>query len=206
MRCPGCGIELNRKALKAGHCLQCRYPLPIVKREDSAKLHHDTVKMPNPANAVESVPPVPGSERRKPSVPPPVRKPLKLGIDAMDGLEEFSAGEVESSMHEDRPVPSEPSVSTSDPDLSEIVSASRARSIARSRMSDPPPPPHSMRSQDAPLPHRARRETEQTLRLNAYHAPPVPPRRASWLVDVIIVLGILTITLGLTTLLILALR
>ncbi len=207
MRCPGCGIELNRKALKAGHCLQCQYPLPIVGRERGAseKLHPDTVKMPHPLGgqaASESVPPLQGSGKRKPSVPPPFRKPLQLGVNAMDGMEEFSAGEVESSMHEDRPVPSEPSVTTADPDLSEIVAASRARSIARTRQTLPPPPPSSLL--DGPA-LRPRRETEQTLRMDALSVPS-PPRKTSWLVDVVIVLGIITITLGLTTLLILALR
>ena len=157
--------------------------------------------MPNPTvQETESIPSVTGAVKRKPSVPPPFRKPLQLGKNAMDGMEEFSAGEVESSMHDDHPVPSEPSVSTSEPDLSQIVAMSRARSIARSRQTLPPPPPKALREQ---IVQRPRRETEQTLRMTAV---PLPPRKTSWLFDVVIVLGILTITLGLTTLLILALK
>lgn len=204
MRCPGCGIDLSRKALKIGRCLQCQYPLPIVGRtttETKNNVHHDTVKMPNPTvQETASIPLVAGAGKHKPSIPPPFRKPLQLGNNAMDGLEEFSAGEVESSMHEDHPVPSEPSVSTSEPDLSQIVAMSRARSIARSRQTLPPPPPSALRDE---VVQRPRRETEQTLRMTAV---PLPTRKTSWLIDIVIVLGILTITLGLTTLLIVALK
>lgn len=136
MRCPGCGVELNRKALKAGTCLQCNYALPIVGRSRLQKVHNDTVKMPVPGGMLSSPPPpvpaVPGQGRKKPNIPPPSRKPLQLGNNAMEGMMEFSAGEVESSMHDDAPVPSVPSVATADPDLSEIVARSRARSLQRS--------------------------------------------------------------------------
>jgi hypothetical protein len=214
VRCPGCGVELNRKALKAGSCLQCNYALPIVGRSRQQKVHHDTVKMPVPGGMLSPPPPpvpvVAGAGRRKPNIPPPSRKPLQLGNNAMEGMMEFSAGEVESSMHDDAPVPSVPSVATADPDLSEIVARSRARSLQRSREQLPPPPPQNPPSYDG-IPGFSgsrgarRRETEQTLRMEAVD-PSVPPARSSFMVDLVLVLGIIAVTLVLTTVLIFALR
>jgi hypothetical protein len=217
VRCPGCGVELNRKALKAGTCLQCNYALPIVGRARVQKVHNDTVRMPTPGG-VSSFPPVPppppvpaapGSGRKKPAIPPPSRKPLQLGNNAMDGMLEFSVGEVESSVHDDAPVPSVPSVSTADPDLSEIVARSRARSIQRSKDQMPPPPPPTydgVPGMSGPRSLR-RRETEQTLRMQAVDPlPPPVPRQSSFMVDLVLVLGIIAITLILTTVLIFALK
>ena len=213
MRCPGCGVELNRKALKAGTCLQCSYALPIVGRARPQKVHNDTVRMPTPGG-LSSVPPAPpppvpaapGAGRKKPAIPPPSRKPLQLGKNAMDGMMEFSVGEVESSMHDDAPVPSVPSVSTADPDLSEIVARSRARSIQRSKDQLPPPPPSydGVPGLSGSRSHK-RRETEQTLRMQAVDPPP-PPRQSSFMVDLVLVLGIVAVTLILTTILIFALK
>jgi len=206
--------------LKAGSCLQCNYALPIVGRARLQKVHNDTVKMPIPGGQPLSaglpqvpsppVPAAPGAARKKPAIPPPSRKPLQLGKNAMDGMMEFSVGEVESSMHDDAPVPSVPSVSTADPDLSEIVARSRARSIARSKDQLPPPPPASYDGVPglSPGPRSSRRrETEQTLRMQAVdpNLPPAP-RQSSFMVDLILVLGIITATLVLTTVLILALK
>jgi len=213
VRCPGCGVELNRKALKAGSCLQCNYALPIVGRSRQQKVHNDTVKMPVPGGVLSPPPPVPvvaGAGRKKPNIPPPSRKPLQLGKNAMDGMVEFSAGEVESSMHDDAPVPSVPSVATADPDLSEIVARSRARSLQRSREQLPPPPPTPPSYDGIPGlsgPRGARRrETEQTLRMEAVDPVLPPPARSSFMVDLVLVLGIIAVTLVLTTVLIFALR
>ena len=203
--------------MKAGSCLQCNYALPIVGRARQQKVHQDTVKMPVPGvgqsgglgqSAPPPVPAAPGAGRKKPNIPPPSRKPLQLGNNAMEGMMEFSAGEVESSVHDDAPVPSVPSVATADPDLSEIVARSRARSIQRSKEQLPPPPPAydsvpGLTGSRGPR----RRETEQTLRMQAVDpAPPPAPRQSSFMVDLILVLGIITITLVLTTVLILALK
>ena len=218
MRCPGCGVELNRKALKAGSCLQCNYALPIVGRSRQQKVHNDTVKLPFPGGMLAPppapVPAVAGAGKKKPAIPPPSRKPLQLGKNAMDGMVEFSAGEVESSMHDDAPVPSVPSVATADPDLSEIVARSRARSLQRSQSQLPPPPPLQTPPSYDGIPGLSgprgprRRETEQTLRMEAVDVPPPPPtaRNSSFLVDLVLVLGIIAVTLVLTTVLIFALR
>ena len=130
----------------------------------------------------------------------------------MDGQQEFSVGELEASVQDDAPVPSIPSVHTDDPDLSEIVARSRARSIERSRQQVPPPPPSSF-APPAPgpamRPQRKVRETEQTLRMQAISLPPPPhpaQRSSSFLVDLILVLGIITFTLILATVLIFTLR
>ena len=205
--------------MKAGNCLQCNYVLPIVGRVRQQKGHQDTVKMPVPGGGASIqpsplvpaplVPAAPGAGRKKLNIPPLSRKPLQLGSNAMDGKMEFSVGEVESSLHDDEPVPSVPSVATDDPDLSEIVARSRARSIQRSKDQLPPPPP-SYKGVPGLSGERGqrRRETEQTLRMQA--ADPNPPaplsRKSSFMVDLIIVLGIITVTLVLTTMLIFALK
>ena len=44
MRCPGCGIDLNRQALKVGRCLQCQYPLPIVGRTSEGTKKYITIR------------------------------------------------------------------------------------------------------------------------------------------------------------------
>ncbi len=213
MRCPGCGVELNRKALKAGSCLQCSYVLPIVGRNRPQKVHNDTVRMPVPGESFAPAPPPPPAPGKKVHIPPPSRKPLILGKNAMDGQQEFSIGEVEASVHDDAPVPSVPSVSTADPSLAEIVARSHRASIERSRDRLPPPPPPAAAlppAYDIPgiarRPERKRRDTEQTLRMEAIYPPPPAPRNSGMLVDLILVLGIILVTLILTTILIFILK